>query len=42
MSLCKLILVRIEEHREQGNEERAHRLEDALAYIEGRARPCTP
>jgi len=40
MSLRSLVLVRIKEHREIGNEERAHRLEDALAYIDG-ARPCT-
>jgi hypothetical protein len=39
MSLRRLILVRIKEHRERGNEERAHRLEDALRYLE--ARPCT-
>jgi hypothetical protein len=41
MTLRKLILVRIKEHREHGNEERAHRLEDALAYIDGRS-PCIP
>lgn len=36
MSLRKLLLVRIQEHREQGNMERARRLEDALAYIDRR------
>jgi hypothetical protein len=42
MSLRKFILVRIKEHREKGNEERARRLEDALDYIDGRPQPCTP
>ncbi len=41
MNLRKLLLARIKEHREHGNEERAHRLEDALRYIEG-VSPCTP
>ncbi len=41
MNLRNLILVRIQEHHEHGNEERAHRLEDALRYIDG-GRSCTP
>jgi hypothetical protein len=41
MILRNLILVRIKEHRERGNLDRAHRLEDVLRYIDG-ARPCTP
>ncbi|MDM7912772.1 MAG: hypothetical protein QUS09_06715 [Methanotrichaceae archaeon] len=41
MSLRNLILVRIKEHMERGNLDRAHRLEDALRYI-GEVRPCTP
>jgi len=40
MSLRKLLLVRIKEHREKGNLDRAHRLEDAFAYIDGKAGPC--
>jgi hypothetical protein len=35
MNLRKLLLVRIKEHREHGNKERAHKLEDALGYIDG-------
>jgi len=41
VTLRKLILVRIKEHRDRGNEERVHRLEDALAYMDGRPEPCT-
>lgn len=41
MTLRKLLLVRIKDHREHGNEERAHKLEDVLRYIDG-VRPCTP
>lgn len=41
MSLRKLIVARIKEHRETGNLDRANRLEDALRYIDGE-RPCTP
>ncbi len=41
MTLRKLLQVRIKEHHESGNLDRAHRPEDALAYIDG-GRPCTP
>jgi hypothetical protein len=40
MNLRKLLLVPIKEHREHGNEERAHKLEDVLRYIDG-VSPCT-
>lgn len=41
MNLRNLVLVRIKEHREHGNLDKAHRLEDALRYLDG-GRPCTP
>jgi len=34
MDLRKLLLARIKQHREHGDEERAARLEDALTHIE--------
>ncbi len=42
MNLRNFIQVRIKEHNEHGNiDKKAHRLEDALRYIDG-GRPCTP
>ncbi len=42
MNLRKLLLVRIKEHQESGNLDKVHKLEDALRYIDGGSRPCTP
>lgn len=41
MSLRKLLLARINEHRKAGNLDRARRLEDALQYLDG-VKSCTP
>ncbi len=40
MTLSNLLQKRIEEHRQRGDKEKAHRLEDALSHID-EVSPCT-